>query len=232
MGWNANYPTGKTKIKDADNFIVVNWGELDSQLSETHSFPETYGSSSAGHHKPGETSVCFVGTTSDLAAMDDVLGGIAFATDVWAFYVNNGAGFVNMSLIPSGTKMLFYNAVAPIGWTIVSLTDNLVFTTPTSSEGGSAVSGGTWTIGGLTSQHKHDYSEIVTHNHPVDTQRIGSDIWGSSSIRSYNQSNPATAYASYEGVTDSKTANNTSTNISSDGAWRPASARCIVCTKD
>jgi len=65
--------------------------------------------------------------------------------------------------VPSGTKMVFYQASAPTGWTQDTSVNDQVLRTVSGSGGGSGGSGG---ISGLSTQgHALSVAEMPSHNH-------------------------------------------------------------------
>jgi len=70
---------------------------------------------------------------------------------------------------PSGTKMLFYQDTAPLGWTIQVLDDKMAFVTKGSAAGGETGGGahstGTWT--------QPDHSHTTEHRHNSEGDEAG-----------------------------------------------------------
>jgi hypothetical protein len=232
VAFDATKPTGKNKIKDSDNFIVANFTELETALARTHTFPGTYGST-AGKHKPGECSPILVGTEADLAALDDIANGIGFATDAWQFYVNNGAGFVaRQPSIPTGEVMIFPQANAPLGWTLVTdFDDGLAFATSATSAGGDQVSGGSWTLSGLTHDHTHVLDEVPQHNHGVLVMGAAGTTYSVLyTMHTYTAINAT--HVENAGVDTPTSDSPGDDSVSSDALWRPQSRAVIQCQKD
>lgn len=126
------------------------------------------------------------------------------------------------AVIPSGTRMVFYQASAPTGWTkVVTVSDRVLRVT--SGVGGG--SGGSWTISGLTVQgHTLSLSQIPSHTHSLKTSSdssFGPDAVAGRKNHTANFNTGAT------GGSDSH-----SHAVWHDGNWRPAYIDVIVCEKD
>lgn len=69
--------------------------------------------------------------------------------------------------IPSGSRMVFYQANAPTGWSqVTSINDRVLRVV--SGDGGTT--GGSWSISGISvSGHALSVSEIPSHNHSMDS---------------------------------------------------------------
>lgn len=157
---------------------------------------------------------------------------------------------------PSGTKMLFYQNTAPIGWTIdTTLDDKLVYITKGSvaggQTGGAAHTTGTWTQPGHTHtgsshthtgpSHNHSYSQLPYHNHSSGVTVYGGGPYGSGYLPYGGAS--AAVPTSYAGISVCYTANG-GTGVTGAGGtgttglgatsstWRPASYCCIICSKN
>lgn len=97
---------------------------------------------------------------------------IFYDINLSAFYYFDGANIValivNDDIIPSGTRMLFYEATAPLGWTL-DVTVNDRFVRVSNTAGGNT--GGTWDD--LTHNHPMPHTHSNTHNHSAGTSPSG-----------------------------------------------------------
>jgi len=134
---------------------------------------------------------------------------------------------------PSGTKMMFYQDTAPIGWTIAdTLDDKLLFITKGSAAGGEVGGGvhssGSWTLSGMSiDDHVLSVSEMPSHSHTLtgwkymlttdDFTKLSSK--GSGDIETYTSSSVGGDTGHSHGITNAS-------------SWRPAAYCAIVATKD
>ncbi len=101
---------------------------------------------------------------------------------------DNGTGWddIGQNIIPSGTKMVFYQASAPVNWTAVAVNDKFLRVVTSGGTGGST--GGTvaastslahtHTVASHTHtgpSHTHTISSDGTHSHSVSLNYAGSD---------------------------------------------------------
>lgn len=163
-------------------------------------------------------------------------------------FARNSTAIYRLIMLASGTKMLFYQDAAPVGWTIQNtLDDKIVYITKGSVAGGQTGGGvhstGSWTISGLSgASHTLTVNEIPSHQHFI----AGNDDGGGSTLDNAHAcavSWVATAFADYVlcnsalaatlGLTSSTGggAGHTHT-VSSAGTWRPSAYCCIIASKD
>lgn len=167
---------------------------------------------------------------------------------------------IGWKAIPSGTKMVFYQATAPTGWTQdTSINDRVLRVV--SGEGGGT--GGSWIISGLSTESAGSHSHTVnshTHSTPDHTHTLATDAnvnyWTRDSDRrvtlfsgylhvanhSSDPSKEATLVKSSTtsgggGTTGSASPGTDSQGshthtISSDGSWKPPYLDIIIATKD
>ena len=126
----------------------------------------------------------------------------------------------------SGTKLPFYQASAPTGWTDSALSDvALVAVTQASTNGGSTT--GSWTITGLSGTQP-------AHTHGPGT--FGAGGYQITTISAGTISGPAgTSFAAVGAigvVGTSSSSGGDAVTVSSDGTWRPARAYVIICSKN
>lgn len=144
----------------------------------------------------------------------------------------------------SGTKMLFKQGSAPVGWTFASEdNDRVLINTSTQGDGG--VTGGSWTISGCSvDYHTLTESQIPAHTH-------GSAGAHTHEVREYGSGDEFGMHNGIYRATDIDTTGAIDTEsagththasfggssghnhgFSSDGNWRPSYAKVITCTKD
>lgn len=127
---------------------------------------------------------------------------------------------VGGSVIPAGTITAFYAATAPTGWTSTSSLDGFALLADSTAGGTKA---GSWTISGLTHSHTHSVSASA------DTgTAFGSGIHDGAS------GSGTVAHADHQhNVAFSTTSGAASTSaVSSNGTWRPAHAKMLICSRD
>lgn len=78
----------------------------------------------------------------------------------------------SLSFIPSGTKMLFYQASAPTGWTAVALNDKFLRVVTAGGTGGTSGGSGLAPSSTITLAHTHTVA-AHTHTGPSHTHSIG-----------------------------------------------------------
>lgn len=124
--------------------------------------------------------------------------------------------------VPKDSKMLFYAASAPYGYTQdTTITDRVIRVV----DGAGAATGGGWTISGLSIGN----TTLSTSQMPAHTHTYLADTYAN--VRGDGGSGAAiSTYANSTGVAGSSASHGHS--ISSSGAWRPAYADVIMCTKD
>lgn len=232
--WNSNYPTGETLGSLIDNDIRNTKDYLEDALSREHEFPGIYGET-AGKHKVG-IPVVKQGTSIRE-------GGLGVSEN--RLYTKRNGELIVISQIstydiPVGTRMIFYQDTAPLGWSLVaSYNDRLLYITKGSANGGVAggSTGGSWTISGLsTTSHSHTVS--LPHKHTVPFRFTTAFLYawpwgtgdsGSHSYWAYGDSTSGSTqgYLSSESSPTASTSSVT-VSVSHDGSWRPPSYTFIV----
>ena len=142
------------------------------------------------------------------------------------------------AVIPSGKKILFYEDVAPLGWTINNtLDDKLVFVSKGSAAGGETGGGvhstGTWT----QPDHTHT-ADAHTHLMPFGVDGytfywVNPPTYGTGSA--FTASHYETGDLTSNTPAEIKTSAASAATMSSDATantWRPAAYVCIICTKN
>jgi len=141
MVWDKDKPAGNQKLRLADDDLRANNAALEAAIDEDHDFT-TGGTQTGEHHK-----VTLQKQASDPGQEADKgkLYTKEVDSEIELFYRDKTEGHIlqltrggNHALIPSGTKMLFYQDTAPPGWTIQdTLDDMMVFITKGKAAGGS-----------------------------------------------------------------------------------------------
>ena len=130
-----------------------------------------------------------------------------------------------------GTKALFVQASAPVGWTQDTSQNDVLLrladTTASPADLG-GLTGGSWTISGVTVDgHALTVAEMATHTHNVPVR----DASGTGSTVDKVDANDTFVASDETVATASSGSGNTHTHgLTSDAAWRPAYQNVIVCT--
>lgn len=134
--------------------------------------------------------------------------GLYFDTTRNVLQRDNGSTWDDVAtVIPSGTKMVFYQASAPVGWTAVAVNDKFLRVVTAGGTGGSTGGSGLTPSSTITLAHIHTVAahthDLANHTHtgPSHTHSVPRDGWGSSGV---SQSGRIS-------VTSSTTANNDNT---------------------
>jgi len=237
MVWDPTTPATTTKIKDSPSGIVGNYTAMEDWSTDQH-YGLTHGLS--GSHIPGQCSVLMSGTTTEIAALTDVPCAMAYDCTLGDMKYNTGSGWTSLGgTIFPGTKMLFYQAAAPVGWTLVTSVNNkLAYITKGSvlgpQPGGQAHTAGSWTItgfGGNFDEHVLTISEMANHAHAIAGQNTGWYVVAGDYYTYYS----ITATTLYTGGVAGVTSGHLHTGsvlATSDGTWRPAAYNFILCSKD
>jgi hypothetical protein len=87
-----------------------------------------------------------------------------------------GAGAVTDLGLEAGTRMVFYQASAPTGWTAVGSLNDRVLRVNNSTAGNTS---GSWTVSGFTvAGHSLTTAQLPAHNHTASTNNTGSHNHG------------------------------------------------------
>lgn len=226
MAWDKNRPASGTTPSGSIQVVLDNWDWLQCTLSAEHTFPGVLGST-AGKHLSGECGVVKYGTYANIDALSDVEHSLAYATDKCSFYTNNGAGWDERGAFPTTTKVYWYQATAPAGWTIVNGYNDCAVTLTSGGDGGS--SKGNWSLSGMSlASHTHTYTKIPKHLHQLkgaDDHDFGNYYYID------DKDGWISTYTEYTGKETCTTQSNVAT-LTGDAAWRPAYAAVILCSKD
>lgn len=199
-------------------------------------------------------------TLKDLASDPSAVAGtgIAYAKTssgrVEFFYRDNLGSITQLTqagdspAMPSGTKMYFFQASAPVGWTRVTGVGDRIVRLTDGADGGQ-LHGTNWVVSGLS--HAHTHSVVMPeHRHPGTTAITGGGSPAIGGIQgtpiqsiafigvapnlSFNVSEVCNVYltgGATPGLATTSGGASTAT-VSSNGAWRPPSAMSIVAQKD
>jgi len=232
MNFDKLKPAGSTKLRLSDDEIRDNWDAIqDALVRMGMKFPTGYGTDA------GELLVpVFQKQSADPATPAADKAKLYFKTvgSQPRPYIKDPGGNVKVlailgeDIIPSGTKMLFYQDTAPTGWTIQNtLDDKLIYVTKGSAAGGqvggAAHTTGSWTISGIAANsHVLTIAEMPAHDHFIPSQGVGVNAhW----------------YTGLSGDGDGTTGitggggGHTHTATHTPG-WRPAAYCMIICSKN
>jgi len=195
LTWDAAKPAGSQKIRLSDEEIRDNWVALADALNREHIFPGTEGVDAGIHKVP-------VGNSNP----SGYEGRLAIANNLLNWY-SNGAW---RTLIPAGTKMAFFQASVPTGWTQDTSVNDKVLRVVSGTGGGS---GGSWTISGIS----------VSSSASTESQ----SVWVSSTATFAPGSTTAVT-----GIGTGWHSHNISSTAASNGTWRPAYIDVVIGAKD
>ena len=150
--------------------------------------------------------------------------------------------------IPAGTKMVFYQDVAPTGWTIANtLDDKVLYITKGSAAGGQTGGGahstGSWTHTSHTHtgpSHTHTGPShthtLSAHTHSVSIENISLDtgsasVWVVSGAGTTSVPSSDATSAAGTGATGAEGTGATGASATAN-TWRPAAYCAIIATKD
>ena len=144
---------------------------------------------------------------------------LSYRSSTDSFYITGGSQFSAVDFQPPiGSKMLFYNDVAPVGWVQVLTVGDRV---PLVTSGAGGTTSGSWTISGLTHPHTH------TASFEVDTGTAFNDIHdgatGGGDIAHDGHQHHVSASFTVGGLS--------TPNVTSSGAWRPLNIAMILCER-
>ncbi len=237
--WDAAYealPTDDNYMYEVDNFIRQVLVDIRERIVVDHIWKV---GSTDGEHKQITLSAALGVKPTAVAGKifiysKDVSGKAeAFIEDEDGDEVQLTKAGASMSF-PAGTKCIFYQDTAPIGWTIANtLDDKLLIITKGSVAGGEPGGGihsaGTWTI---PTAHTHT---IPTTSH---THTIPRDGWGSAESGYLAGRLIVTGGSgTYSSQNDNVSSATGGTDITGSGlpnitTWRPAAYCAIIATKD
>jgi hypothetical protein len=232
MSWQVNKPDGSDSLQSSDDYLRDNFDWLEDTMARGHSFPGTSGvGATRGQHTPGNQPVCDLEIEAVLTGYTDVAEAISYPTDIECLYINDGSNWYARSWAPSGSTMLFCQATAPSGWTLVtSVNDEMLYVASGAASGTQQVAGGTWAISGIDDWiHEHEYSDVPYHRHSFPCGTYATPQAAFFLASAYYT---ATNLWSTDGDATPCSAASASVALGGDSSWRPRYVYCILATKD
>ncbi len=171
--WDKTTPLGTEAISLGDDRIREAKSALESALSHEGTFPGA---------SPSTAPIFIPGflrdTTANRPTGDDLVDKRFFCnTTLNVLERYNGASWDAVAtLIPSGTKMLFYQAAAPTGWTAVALNDKFLRVVSAGGTGGSSGGSGQTPSAGTNLAHTHTvagHTHTIAHKHTTPVSADG-----------------------------------------------------------
>jgi len=153
MTWDVTKPAGTRNRSLGDDDIREFKTDLQTALQAYGNFPVS--TTSPEYHYQGQR-----GDTASRPTNGE--GGLYFDTDTEELLRDNGSSWERVAInIPDGTKMYFYQAAAPTGWTIDSSADDRLLCINNSN--GGTTNGSFSTITSSTEgDHTHTYALAST----------------------------------------------------------------------
>lgn len=189
-------------------------------------------SNTTGRHKIPRGSVAVRDAISEWEA-----GGLYINTDASPERLQHNAGTTETpdwkdsgGEFASGTKMAFFQATAPTGWTQDTAVNDQVLRVVDSTGGGD---GGSWTISGVTvDEHALTTDEIPSHYHAISPNSKGMTSSGVNGGGKFSAGGDLA-----ENINDFNSeavggGGSHTHGLTSDAVWRPAYIDVIVCEKD
>jgi len=243
MTWDKTKPVDKTIVADTVSIMGGNFTAISSFTDIEHK-GVTY--ASPGTHKPGGTTALYVDSEANINTLaTTAASSMAFDLTTNNLRYNNNGPYVTVGgLCPSGSKMIFYQDTAPIGWTIDdTLDDKLIYITKGSAAsgetGGGVHSTGTWTVyvhTHTTEEHTLTEEEMPPHNHATSSPAKGYTA-GATELSS-GQTCPSRDTAAHVFTIQTSYAGSGESHAHGDlsyvglNTWTPAANCFIICTKD
>lgn len=229
MTWDKNRPAGTDSIQNSDDFIRENQDCLDDAFNREHTFPGVK-ASTAGQHTLGACGVLKTDTTTNLGNGTGVVGAISYDTTTDQIMRDTGSALAAITHFPSGTKLIFYQDTAPIGWTTVAnVGDRLL-----AVEGGSTyITGGT-TAGNYSHTHTgpNHYHSVNNHSHTGTTAGPSALGYGFESVANGAVSKTHTHTFTTAASGPGSTAYGGTGATGGSANFRPEACVCIICEKD
>lgn len=252
MAWDKTVPTVLTIVANSAEQIKNNFTAFEAFANLEHDGPAC---ASPGPHKPGRTTALYVNTYTNVAALATASpSSVAFDTTYRDLHYHN-TNYINIGgFCPSGSKMLFYQDTAPVGWAIDNtLDDKLVYVMApgdtawngsgyTALSGGSPHGTGTWTLPSHThidDGHAITVAEMAAHTHAATSKAASAN-----GVNSYTTGFPGGEFsiaaavalkvgnATYGGVNAAGATHSHGTAAAASySAWRPGACCAIIATK-
>lgn len=159
---------------------------------------------------------------------------------------------ISAAAFPAGTKLLFYQAAPPSGWTLVAAPTDHILTWKSGATGGTNAAN-SWTISGLSvtvNGHAISVAELPSHTHNInhghslggpatnvlrDVSPVGSfgpDLTTGADTFTAVTTLTVDAFAGSSAATGSGTTHTHTGSASQNGTWRPPAAYVIIASKD
>jgi len=258
------YRVGSAELGVTKNFTIATGFKLsadelngglfsapDIKLKPTHSVTATEEPTWGNASDYGELAVNIpdkkVMVADEAGAVVVLANGVLEAPEDTKQYVRKDADWEEIvvpSEIPSGTKMLFYQAAAPTGWTIdATVTDHMLRVVDGTTLGG-GVNGGTDnpvdnTHAHATAEHTLIESEMPAHTHDVYRRGNDGDYGGTQPCSTFNYITwtgfSCTGHGWMTGAGRIDTSGGDGPHDhgnTGDANWTPRFANVILCTKD
>jgi len=168
MAWDTSVPSGSDPISQGDDVIRTLKTDLQTALRGNASdgteakFPGSDTSNPIYRYRG------LKGTTGARPAAGQY--GLYMNTTLNTIQRDNGTSWEDVAtLIPSGTKMVFYQASAPTGWTAVAVNDRFLRVVSAGGTGGSTGGSGLAPSSTITLAHSHT---VNSHTHSTPASLI------------------------------------------------------------
>jgi hypothetical protein len=185
--WNTSTPAGSDLLSQGDDKIR----EMKTAIQDALRGDESEGVEAIfPGASPSTAPVYRYRGLKDTTANRPTAGqyGLFFDTTRNVLQRDNGTSWDDVgAVIPSGTKMVFYQASAPIGWTAVALNDKFLRVVTSGGTGGSTGGSGLSPSSTITLQHTHTSNghthTVPNHIHyfPYSTYSISGTSWNAGS---------------------------------------------------
>lgn len=169
MTWDVTKPLDAGPIRTGDDFIRELKADLETAISEEHSFPVDSGSPHGYHNIPS-------GTTAARPA--GATGQWYYNTTTGTIQRYSGTAWVDLTdsnYLPSGTVMVFCQTAAPTGWTRLTTINDSMLRAVVGATGGAT--GGAWGMTIAAADFVHDHggatsSVSFSTSHPGGTNTL------------------------------------------------------------
>lgn len=219
-GWDLTKPADTDLVRNFPSAHRTDKTTLQSQFQTEHDVLDGSGTAT-GRHK------FQVANEASLVALADVpIGSIAWALNFKRLRIKTATGPDTAEWLPfpSGTKMVFRQAAAPVGWTREVDAGNTDAVPMLRLNNEAPGAGGSWTITGLTADaHTHGPGNLGGTTDTSDSQLVegGAPALAATAAHTHQ-------FAVTTGATSTASAN----GVTSTGAWRPKFVDLISAVKD
>lgn len=163
--WDVTTPVGTEAISNGDDRLrELKTAILNALLNQAATGTEAVFPGAAPTTAPLFRPRFLIGTTGARAAASADQG-IYINTTLNTIQRCNDAAWVDVAtLIPSGTKMAFYQASPPVGWTAVAVNDKFMRVVTSGGTGGTTGGSGATPSSTVTLAHTHT---VASHTHTM-----------------------------------------------------------------